>query len=87
MKGAFVSMEATVKKVGNLSVKIITDDNLKNRNNIISDSDAEMDNRATAAVRAAIDKAKVCGKPIARYDSTNKRAYIEYANGEKKYVN
>ncbi len=27
-----------------------------------------------------------CKKPIAKYDSENKRAYVEYSNGEKRYV-
>ena len=57
-----------------------------NKNTVISESDAEMDLRAVEAVRAAIAKAKVCKKPIARYDVANKRAYIEYPDGEIKYV-
>lgn len=46
-----------------------------------------MDSRATAAVRSAIDKAKVCKKPVAKYDPVTKKAYVEYADGVKKYVN
>lgn len=46
-----------------------------------------MDSRAIAAVRAALDRAKVCKKPVAKYDVVTKRAYVEYADGEKKYVN
>ena len=46
-----------------------------------------MDNRASAAVRSAIDKARVCKKPIAKYDPVTQKAYIEYSDGEKKYVN
>ena len=38
------------------------------------------------AVKAAINKAKICKKPIAGYDKEKKRAYVEYANGERKYV-
>ena len=49
-------------------------------------SDNEMDERATAAVEAAISKAKICKKPIACYDKEKKAAYIEYANGERKYA-
>lgn len=37
-------------------------------------------------VKAAINKAKICKKPIAGYDKEKKRAYVEYANGERKYV-
>ncbi len=54
--------------------------------NIISLQDAEMDARALKAVRVAVEKAQFCKKPIARYDVTSKRTYIEYADGEKKYV-
>ena len=52
----------------------------------ISESDAEMDYRAEEAVKAALHRAKVCKKPIARYDMDTKRAYIEYPNGDRKYV-
>jgi hypothetical protein len=55
-------------------------------NNYISKNDIEMDKRASAAVKAAIDKAKVCNKPVAKYDKAIKKAYLEYPNGEKKYV-
>lgn len=49
-------------------------------------SDYEMDERAVEAVKAAINKAKICKKPIAGYDKEEKRAYVEYANGERKYA-
>lgn len=45
-----------------------------------------MDIRASEAVKVAIRKAKICKKPIAKYDVVKKKAYIEYANGEIKYV-
>jgi hypothetical protein len=80
-------MGTTVKKVGNLSVKVITGDTSFGQDNSISESDAEMDYRATAAVRSAIDKAKICKKPIAKYDTVTKKAYLEYADGKKQYVN
>ena len=56
------------------------------RDSVISESAAEMDYRAEEAVKAALHRAKVCKKPIARYDMDTKRAYIEYPNGERKYV-
>lgn len=37
--------------------------------------DNEMDERAVEAVKAAINKAKICKKPIASYDKEKKRAY------------
>lgn len=46
-------------------VKVITGDSVKES---ISSSDAEMDRRTEEAVKAAIHRAKVCGKPVARYD-------------------
>lgn len=45
-----------------------------------------MDRRAVEAVKAAINKAKICKKPIAGYDKEKKAAYIEYANGDRKYA-
>ena len=49
-------------------------------------SDIEMDERAVEAVKAAINKANICKKPIAGYDKEKKLAYVEYANGERKYA-
>lgn len=63
--------------------KVIKTDNPRK---YISEGDAEMDRRAIAAVNAAIEKAKVCGKPIARYDKELKRAYLEYSDGRREYV-
>ena len=51
----------------------------------LSESDKEMDARACEAVRVAIEKAKFCKKPIARYDEETHRAYLEYPNGERRY--
>ena len=82
-----VTMSITVKKVGNLSVKVVTDGGSLVKGKIISDKDVEMDNRATEAVRSALHKAKVCKKPVAKYDPISKKAYVEYADGVKKYVN
>lgn len=52
----------------------------------LTESDIEMDTRAVEAVKAAIEKARICKKPIAGYDDVRKAAYIEYANGERKYA-
>ena len=43
----------------------------------LTESDSEMDERAVEAVKAAINKAKICKKPIAGYDKEKKRAYVE----------
>ena len=57
-----------------------------NQRRYISDSDAEMDARAVEAVRAAVSRAEVCKKPIAKYDVVTKKAYVEYPGGRRVYV-
>ena len=64
-------------------IKVVSHEEEKN---ILTVSDREMDERAVEAVKAAINNAKICKKPIAGYDKEKKRAYVEYANGERKYV-
>lgn len=77
-------MSVTEKvKVGDLEAIVIHEDSYEQQ---LSDSDREMDARAKEAVRVAIEKAKFLKQPIARYDAVMKRAYIEYADGVKKYV-
>ena len=49
----------------------------------ITDKDAEMDIRAKQAVKAALHKAKICKKPIAKYDLKNKRVYLQYHDGRQ----
>ena len=49
----------------------------------ITERDAEMDLRAKQAVKAALSKAKICKKPIAKYDVKNKRAYLQYHDGRQ----
>ena len=75
-------MEIVKTKSGN----IIKVESYEEEKNILTESDREMDERAVEAVKAAINKAKICKKPIAGYDKEKKRAYVEYANGERKYV-
>ena len=62
---------------------VLSDDNSKNNT---SSDDLDMDKRANAAVSSAINKAKVCQLPIAKYDQRKKKAYVEYSNGVKEYV-
>ena len=56
-------MKTRIKQVGKISVNVVTDkrESLLS-NHLITESDAEMDSRATAAVRSALDRAKVCCK-------------------------
>lgn len=76
-------MSRTIKLNGNRSVTIVSAESSKTA---ITPNDAEMDIRAKEAVKSAINRAKTCKKPIARYDRESRRAYIETANGEKIYV-
>lgn len=64
-------------------IKVVSKDETKL---VLTVSDHEMDARAIEAVKAAINKARICKKPIAGYDKDKKTAYIEYADGERKYA-
>lgn len=82
--GRFIGMDAVKIKEGKKhSIKVVVTSVQKD---FISNSDEEMDARATQAVKSAVEKAKFCKKPIARYDKETKQAYVEYADGERKYV-
>ena len=72
-----------VININGMAVKVI--DNTEKQDNL-SQEDKDMDIRAKEAVKAALEKAKVCKKPIARYDIENKKAYIEDAEGNRRYV-
>ena len=65
------------------SIKVIASSEQKS---FISSRDIEMDARATEAVKSAVAKAEFCKKPVAKYDVTTKRVYVEYSNGQNKYV-
>lgn len=67
----------------NRSVRIVDS---SDRRSFITENDAEMDKRAVQAVKAAISKAKICKKPVAKYDPKTKTAYIEYPDGRKVNV-
>lgn len=73
----------TVSTKKGKTVKVVS---RKEEKKTLTVSDREMDERAVEAVKAAINKAKICKKPIAGYDKEKKAAYIEYANGERKYA-
>ena len=74
----------TVSTKSDRIIKVVSREEEKST---LTESDNEMDERAVEAVKAAINKAKICKKPIAGYDNEKKQAYVEYANGERKYVN
>ena len=76
-------MSRTIKIYGNRSVTVVSADS---SHSVISNADAEMDARAKEAVKSAINRARTCKKPIARYDKVSRRAYIETSDGKKTYV-
>ncbi|MDD3416090.1 MAG: hypothetical protein PHY47_19145 [Lachnospiraceae bacterium] len=65
------------------SIKVVTSNEQKE---FLSIGDIEMDARAKRAVKSAVEKAQFCKKPVAKYDTETKKAYVEYSDGEKKYV-
>ena len=72
-----------ILKVNNRTVKVILPEQ---KAAALSDSDKNMDMRVKSAVAAAVNKAIVCQKPIAKYDVKSQKAYIEYTDGKIKYV-
>jgi len=74
-------MSDIVRKIGNKTIRVVSAGSEP-----MNFNDAEMDRRASAAVHAAIDKAKICKKPIAGYEVETKRAFLEYPDGSIKYV-
>ena len=81
-----IKMGTTIKRIGRTAIRVIANDDLSVNHEGISRNDAEMDKRAIAAVQSAINKARVCKKPVARYDVVTKRALVEYADGRIDYV-
>lgn len=54
--------------------------------NVLTADEVELDRRAKSATRAAIKKAIDCNAPVARYDVEKKKAFLEYADGRRVYV-
>ena len=76
-------MSRVLKLDNNRIVTVVSPNDV---NKVITEYDAEMDRRAREAVKSAINRAKICNKPIAKYDKINKKAYIETPEGKIKYV-
>ena len=70
--------------IGKRKVHVVVPED-SDKSNISSD-DLDMDRRAKAAVNSAINKAKVCKLPVAKYDKRKKKAYVEKPDGAKEYV-
>ena len=49
-------------------------------------SDEELTERFKAAVKIDMEICKIKGLPIAYYDVKSKRAYLEYPDGKRVYV-
>ena len=49
-------------------------------------SDVALDRLLAGGVTLAIEKLKIKGLPIGRYDSETKRAYLEFPDGHREYV-
>ena len=74
---------STVELRSGRKIKVVT---AVEQQGVISNRDAEMDARAVQAVKAAVKKAEFCKKPVAKYDKVAKKAYVQYADGVRKYV-
>lgn len=74
---------AKVVNLNGMTIKVIDS---QEKDSFLTQDDINMDIRANAAVKAALNKAKICGKPIARYDIVTHRAYIENADGTIRFV-
>ena len=48
-------------------------------------SDEELTHRFREAVRIENEISKIKGAPIARYDKSTNRPYLEYADGRREY--
>lgn len=76
-------MNKTVLLSNNRLVTVVSPENV---NAVLSETDIEMDYRAREAVKAAINRAEICKKPIAKYDVVNGMAYLQNADNNKIYI-
>ena len=76
-------MNKTVLLNNKRLVTVVSPENAKA---VLSETDIEMDYRAREAMKAAINMAEICKKPIAKYDSANKKAYLQTADSKKIYI-
>lgn len=70
------------KKIGKHKVRVV----LADSKDCMTPEDKDMDARVKEAVNSAIRQAKICRNPIAKYDQRKKKAFVETADGVKKYV-
>ena len=75
-----------MSKTINIGNKVIVSVEESETSLSLSENDIQMDIRAKEAVKSALNRAKICGKPVAKYDIKEKKVYIENADGVKEYV-
>ncbi len=51
----------------------------------LSAAEQELDDRMVRMVHNAVERSKIKGAPVARYDPIRKAAYLEYPDGKKRY--
>lgn len=49
-------------------------------------TDTELDARFAEAVRRANEEKTILGVPLPKYDTAEKRAYLQYADGHREYI-
>ena len=79
-----------VKHIGNMKVTVVPAGDPLTRKaaeeQILSDHDKQMDIRVKAAVRSVLERARVCGNAVAKYDKETKTAYLVYPDGTREDV-
>ena len=74
----------TVSTKSGRVIKVVSKEEEKS---MLTVSDNEMDERAVEAVKAAINKAKICKKPIAGYDKEKSRLMLSMQMGKESMQN
>lgn len=69
-------------KKNQFSIKVVMPSEVET---VLTPNEIEMDIRAREAVKAAILKAEICKKPVAKYDMESRREYLQYPDGRKVY--
>lgn len=89
-EGCLGKVTLPVKRIGDMEVTVVpAGDPLIRKaaeEQILSDHDKQMDRRAKAAVRSVLERARVCGNAVAKYDKETKTTYLEYPDGTREDV-
>ncbi len=76
-------MNKTIILKDGRSVKVFSPENAQSK---LTKAEIEMDYRAREAVKAAVSRAIICKKPIAKYDAESGKAYLQTADNKKIYI-